>query len=456
LFLIWLAALLATVALPQTVAAQNYTFTNIVDDTGPFGGIGFGPPKLNNAGGISFQASLDGGGSGIYRSDGVDITTIADNTGPYSFFRRFTDINDAGQVAFAAHSSPSGLVAIFRGGDLTITKIAEESGSFTFENFYTRPRINNIGQVTFVVDSNDYPFIDVGSGGNLTTYAYTCGTCGLLNIYPPSINNQGDVAFSGLSNVPSIFRSNGGTISTLIDNTGPYDAFSQFIAINDNGVVAAVANLDEGGQAIIRIDGSTVDVIAGPPDAVLNGAVGLNNAGDVSFIAALSPTVHAILTGPDPVADKVIAEGDTLFGSTITSNYFSFDSIDGPNDAGQIVFGYELVDGRSGIALATPVADPMCIGDYNGDGKVSAADYTVWRDSVGAATLMNRDPENVGPVGGDDFNSWMAHYGEPVGGTGSAIAASAAVPEPATIQFLAVAVMILCMKKRIHHCESVS
>ena len=46
--------------------------------------------------------------------------------------------------------------------------------------------------------------------------------------------------------------------------------------------------------------------------------VGINNAGDVAFLAQLAPNVFGILTGPDPVADKVIRDGDALFGSTVT------------------------------------------------------------------------------------------------------------------------------------------
>jgi hypothetical protein len=73
------------------------------------------------------------------------------------------------------------------------------------------------------------------------------------------------------------------------------------------------------------------------------------------------------------------------------------------------------------IYLATPAA-PLLVGDYNGDGKVSAADYTVWRDNHGAPTLTNRDPDNSGPVDVNDYNSWIDHYGEVSEGSGAGIA----------------------------------
>lgn len=50
-----------------------------------------------------------------------------------------------------------------------------------------------------------------------------------------------------------------------------------------------------------------------------------------------------IYTGPDRVADKVIATGDSLFGSTVTD--LAFDR-DGMNNKGQIAFTAHLADGR--------------------------------------------------------------------------------------------------------------
>ena len=58
------ACCLAAVALPQSVAAQNYTFTNIADSTGPFSSFIFGGPSLNNSGTVSFTAHLDAGSRG--------------------------------------------------------------------------------------------------------------------------------------------------------------------------------------------------------------------------------------------------------------------------------------------------------------------------------------------------------------------------------------------------------
>lgn len=77
--------------------------------------------------------------------------------------------------------------------------------------------------------------------------------------------------------------------------------------------------------------------------------------------------------------------------------------------------------------LASP-AVPVVPGDYNKNGLVDAADYTVWRDQLGLTVdLPNRDPVLVGtPIGADDYTFWKNHFGEAAG-----VGAAAAVPEPA-------------------------
>jgi autotransporter-associated beta strand protein len=68
-------------------------------------------------------------------------------------------------------------------------------------------------------------------------------------------------------------------------------------------------------------------------------------------------------------------------------------------------------------------------GDYNGDDTVDAADYTVWRDSLGSAagTLPN-DPNLGVAIGQTQYTTWRINFGA----TRTAAAASLAVPEPAT------------------------
>lgn len=72
----------------------------------------------------------------------------------------------------------------------------------------------------------------------------------------------------------------------------------------------------------------------------------------------------------------------------------------------------------------------VSIGDYNGDGIVNLADYTVWRDSFGATgAAAIADGNNNGTVDAADYEIWSQGFGQSVS---SAATRLAAVPESPT------------------------
>jgi hypothetical protein len=50
-------------------------------------------------------------------------------------------------------------------------------------------------------------------------------------------------------------------------------------------------------------------------------------------------------------------------------------------------------------------------GDFNGDGKVSAADSTIWMDTLHSTTDLRADANGDGMVDYADREIWMAHFG---------------------------------------------
>jgi hypothetical protein len=73
-------------------------------------------------------------------------------------------------------------------------------------------------------------------------------------------------------------------------------------------------------------------------------------------------------------------------------------------------------------------------GDYNGNGKVDAADYVLWRKG---GPLQN-EVHNPGTVSAEDYTEWRARFGNPGSGAGLADG-NAAVPEPATVLLIVTA-----------------
>ena len=74
--------------------------------------------------------------------------------------------------------------------------------------------------------------------------------------------------------------------------------------------------------------------------------------------------------------------------------------------------------------------EPPLMGDYNSDGVVDAADYTVWRDTWTRfnTTDLRADGTNNGSIDTGDRDLWAANYGRAAG--------AAAVPEPSAIAVL--------------------
>jgi GH35 family endo-1,4-beta-xylanase len=71
------------------------------------------------------------------------------------------------------------------------------------------------------------------------------------------------------------------------------------------------------------------------------------------------------------------------------------------------------------------VVVPMLVGDYNSDGAVDAADYTVWRDNSGSTSNLAADGDNNGVVNDDDFQVWQSRFGAV-----ALPAPTSSVPEP--------------------------
>jgi len=83
---------------------------------------------------------------------------------------------------------------------------------------------------------------------------------------------------------------------------------------------------------------------------------------------------------------------------------------------------------------------PLLAGDYNGDGVVDAADYTVWRDAVGSTAALPNDPLG-GTIGVAQYEQWRDNFGATnFGAMQSGTLQASPVPEPAGQDLFAAAV----------------
>jgi hypothetical protein len=87
------------------------------------------------------------------------------------------------------------------------------------------------------------------------------------------------------------------------------------------------------------------------------------------------------------------------------------------------------------LTLMAHVVTALLAGDYNGDGIVDAADYTVWRDTFGQSVTAHSgaDGDGSATIDDGDYQVWIDHFGEHSPGAGTGARASSAVPEPSGI-----------------------
>ena len=88
---------------------------------------------------------------------------------------------------------------------------------------------------------------------------------------------------------------------------------------------------------------------------------------------------------------------------------------------------------RTGVVLYDALSGPVT-GDYNHDGVVNLADYTVWRDHLGATVPSgtSADGNNDGLITSADYTIWKNNFGASPGALGIGTQ-SASVPEPSAL-----------------------
>jgi hypothetical protein len=108
----------------------------------------------------------------------------------------------------------------------------------------------------------------------------------------------------------------------------------------------------------------------------------------------------------------------------------------------------QLDAGRGDLAL---MLQPVASGDYNQNGIVDAADYTVWRNTLGSTTDLsaNGDDEGVsmGRIDAADYLVWKNNFGLTVQ-AGLAAVSAIQVPEPTSVLLLLLGIGAVRMRKR--------
>ncbi|MCO6044723.1 hypothetical protein NG895_12470 [Aeoliella sp. ICT_H6.2] len=148
------------------------------------------------------------------------------------------------------------------------------------------------------------------------------------------------------------------------------------------------------------------------------------------------------------VASELNPDGSLLLGGFDAYEFGTlFDSMGTQDLVFEFVMEGEDTPRQGAVVYAEIIELP---GDYNEDGKVDIADYTVWRNNLGSAVTLPNEGDGVTPgqVTAEDYAFWKSNFGA---SASAAAVSTSGVPEPLSLQLLALLAMVgacVCRTKK--------
>ncbi|MCA9239496.1 MAG: hypothetical protein KDA37_04825, partial [Planctomycetales bacterium] len=288
-------------------------------------------------------------------------------------------------------------------------RVTFDLGGFT----YTTSALNATTAVVVGQNATDNARLTITNGtvaARSVRVAAAAGSQGLLT-----------VSASGLLNVEEEAVLGGGAGTLNIEEGGVVSVGDSLIittagALTGEGLVQGTVDNQAGtvspgdGIGVLDIEGTFQQTGAGSLQIALAGTDNSNPSSleydqlRVTGDALLGGTLDVLLDGGfSPVA------GDAFDVLTVTGSMTGvFDEIATPALGAGLVWRASRTASEFTLLV---VAD--LTGDYNGDGSVDAADYTVWRDSLGQTVVAGQfaDGNADGMVNQADYVVWSNAYG---------------------------------------------
>jgi hypothetical protein len=300
--------LLVLLSFPAVAAQpEGFTFTKILEASGA---LRFGAGALNDRGTVVVNASTPGVGDTILVADGRTLSIVAETASINSFGR--ASITNQGDVIFRAGNkillSRKGRLSTLVGGGTVQGPVVNRRGAVAYLTF-----------LTFSPDHGVYAAValDHGETTVITTF--------LRPILVFGINQRGQVLAMTDPGRPSsslLLVGDGRTTRVVADaSVDLHSGFFFEAVINDQGTVAFSAYLGDDKRSIFLADpqGGITPFVTNEGLFDFFTLAGLTHSGTPVFTASLDTGGRGVFVGPDPVADKVVATGDTLDGATVTS-----------------------------------------------------------------------------------------------------------------------------------------
>lgn len=193
------------------------------------------------------------------------------------------------------------------------------------------------------------------------------------------------------------------SIQTVTHTDHNYDHGSLFVGENGNW----------------RVIGAFID---GPQQFGTGGQIGMWTTADYGRSWSLQSQLTADQENNHTYPQRVVNGQDSFYSLWASGNAFEPSEVHFcfATKAGQV---FELP-----FDIDTDFASPIPLtlsADYNGDGLVDAADYVLWRHTLGSTEILSADGNHSGVVDYRDYQLWRLQFQN-----GSSSASYFAVPEP--------------------------
>ena len=201
---------------------------------------------------------------------------------------------------------------------------------------------------------------------------------------------------------------------------------------------------DDGSNAVVSLAGDYTIGVTGGLEIDLAGTTPgaghdqLNSTGTITLGGTLEVKLSE---GFAPQLNDAFTIIDSSGGSIAGA----FDDVVLPAATSNLAIEWDLEQSPTAVTLRVLSVRELP-GDYNADGVVDAADYTVWRDThgeIGLARFSGADGDGDGEITSADYDVWAANFGATVGAP-----MAAAVPEPSAVFLVGGAVIAMAGRRR--------
>ena len=274
-----------------------------------------------------------------------------------------------------------------------------------------------------------------------STYNFSGGT--INSTTGGFVGRQGSGVFNqtgGVANFTGTLHIGNRDGAFFVNNKGLYKISSGELNAGNGtgGVGMAIATLGTGEFRVVGDDAS-IDILGS-----LNIGNNAEGVGTLAFefeTGDLLSTINVANNATFTLGSKLVLDSTNAAATQLSYDLLTAVDID---DQGLIFEGpagwtTQIVAGGNGeILRAVAPGTPTENADFDGDGDVDGQDFLAWQRGFGGApTLANGNANGDGAVDGADLAIWKNQFGA------ASTAAVGAVPEPATLEPLAAAVLSL-------------